>query len=287
MIDRSPFIHIDVDRTEPAALDVYFLGCVDFDAAQFLQQTFADELAYRGDRHGKLLICEHPPLISIGREGGHANLGYSDAWLTEDHDDSNGPPSLDVRWVKRGGGAIVHAPGQLAIYPILPLELRSCGLLEYREKLQRAVMLACRDFRIGAETRDDIPGIFTKYGQVGFVGLSVSRGISRQGIFLNVSSPLDLHRAVKWSTMKVDHADHVVDLVACDDLGDDVTIEISQTYSANPRSANIEQSRRVAIPSLRERIMHHVQHELGYERSHLYTSHPLLRRVRRTKHVYA
>ena len=50
-----------------AALDVRLLGTVDFDAAQFLQERLVYEISGRDDRFGGLLLCEHPPLITVAR----------------------------------------------------------------------------------------------------------------------------------------------------------------------------------------------------------------------------
>ena len=46
---------------------------------------------------------------------------------------------IEVRWLNRGGGSLVHVPGQLALYPILPLARRGWGLGAYRERLEQAV----------------------------------------------------------------------------------------------------------------------------------------------------
>lgn len=264
MIHYSPTKRDDGHGFAPAALDVYFLGCVDFAAAEFLQQTFVDELEFRRDGHGKLLICEHPPIISIGREGGHENLSYADAWLKENHEDQIVRPPLDVRWVKRGGGAIVHAPGQLAIYPVVPYAQLGWNAVEYRNKLQQAVTRACEEVRIGIERREGRNGLFTRNGQIGFVGITCRNGIANYGVYLNVAAPLELLQQARWST---------ADATA----GPDERVD----------PANMVQSRRVTLSSIRERLMYHIQRELGFERSHLYTSHPLLHRVRRTTYEYA
>ena len=105
-------------RTTPAdgALEVFLLGLVDFDAALFLQERLMMHVAQRDDGYGALLICEHPPLITIGRSGSQAEILCDAHELTA--------RQIDVRWLNRGGGALVHVPGQLALYPILPLARR-------------------------------------------------------------------------------------------------------------------------------------------------------------------
>ena len=40
-----------------------------------------------------------------------------------------------VRWVNRGGGCVLHLPGQLAIYPILALDRLGLGLQAFLDHL--------------------------------------------------------------------------------------------------------------------------------------------------------
>jgi lipoyl(octanoyl) transferase len=51
-----------------ASLEVYLLGVVDLEAALLLQDRFLEELRQREDRQGVLLLCEHPPAVTVGRE---------------------------------------------------------------------------------------------------------------------------------------------------------------------------------------------------------------------------
>ena len=57
-----------------APLEVYLLGIVDFDSALFLQERLAYEISGRSDAMGTLLLCEHPPLITVGREGSRSHI---------------------------------------------------------------------------------------------------------------------------------------------------------------------------------------------------------------------
>src|SRR5207237_1247638 len=87
-----------------ASLEVHLLGLVDFDACLFLQERLVEELSQRDDGHGAVLVCEHPPLITIGREGSQAHILCEPQELVA--------RQLEVRWLNRGGGCLVHVPGQ-------------------------------------------------------------------------------------------------------------------------------------------------------------------------------
>ncbi|HJT79380.1 MAG TPA: hypothetical protein VJ739_19445, partial [Gemmataceae bacterium] len=109
------------------ALQAYLLGPVDFDALLALQRLLVYQVG--GDRaRAALLVCEHGPLLTVGRHGSRAHILYEPEELQA--------LRWPVRWVNRGGGALLHLPGQLAVYPVLPLDRLGLGLQEYLDRLQ-------------------------------------------------------------------------------------------------------------------------------------------------------
>src|SRR6476469_8428698 len=85
-----------------SALEVFLLGKVDFGSAVGLQARLVNQISQRQDTHGAVLVCEHPPTISIGREGSFADVLVDREELVS--------RQLEVRWLSRGGGAILHVP---------------------------------------------------------------------------------------------------------------------------------------------------------------------------------
>src|SRR5690606_4207597 len=132
------------------------------------------------DTQGMLLLCEHPPLITIGREGSRGQILLSDAELEA--------RQIDVRWIGRGGGAVMHVPGQLAMYPILPLQRLGLGIADFRDRLDAAVMAVCRQLRIPAKRLPDASGIWSRGGQVARFGASLTGGVTLHGAWLDVCS---------------------------------------------------------------------------------------------------
>jgi lipoyl(octanoyl) transferase len=229
-------------RALDGSLEVYLLGLVDFDAALFLQERLMMDVAGRDDGYGALLICEHPPLITVGREGSKAEIRCEPEELTA--------REIAVRWLNRGGGCLVHAPGQLAAYPLLPLACRGWGLAEYRERVELALLDVCRDARIRAWRKPFEAGVFCRGGKVANVGVAVRSWVSSHGLFVNINPRMDL-----------------MTLVRSGDSG--------------ASSLSAERGRPVAMPAVRESLIRRLAVRLQYERYHLYTGHPLLRRTRR------
>src|SRR5205823_9495400 len=103
-----------------------------------------------GDREsGALILCEHPHLITIGREGSRRQV------LLEP--DELSARRWPLRWVNRGGGCILHAPGQVALYPILPLDRLALGIDAFLQRLRQILIAVLDDFSIPGEARAEQP----------------------------------------------------------------------------------------------------------------------------------
>ena len=224
------------------ALEVYLLGRVDFEAAQLIQERIVDETARRTDRHGTLLICEHPPVVTIGRDGSWNDL------LVEAEDFT--ARTMDVRRVPRGGQTIVHVPGQLAVYPLLPLDRHQLGVSDYVTRLQRVILQVAAERKVTAEPVSDVPGAACRCGQFGWIAGSIRSGVSLNGFFLNVTPRLDLMRLVR-----------------------------STPRGRSIASLSMQLMQPVPMSKVRESIVRHVAEQFGYEDLHLYSRHPLLERT--------
>lgn len=237
-------------RRTSAALDVRLLGTVDFESAQFLQERFIYEISGRDDLLGALFLCEHPPVITVGRTGSRAHIHIEQKDLSTWH--------LDVRWLNRGGGCLVHAPGQLAIYPVVPLKRLGLGLHDYRELLVASVLDLCKELNVSAWPVEHNAGVAGRGGQFAFVGAAVKRWIAYQGLFVNVRPLLAMQRLVSSGGNAL-------------------------------RSTSLEAVRgRVTSMSLvRESLIRNLARRLGYPQYHIFTGHPLLTRTRRAANVYA
>ncbi len=237
-------------RNKPA-VEAYLLGVVDFDACLALQQRLVYETAGRSDGQITLLVCEHPLSITVGRQGSRAHVRLDRRELISRR--------LDVRWVNRGGGCLVHAPGQLAVYAIVPLEHHGFTVGEYLSRLQTGILTALGDMRFSGCTRPGREGIWGRAGQVAFLGAAVKNGISYYGAYVNVAPAAKMFR---W--LESDPLEHT------------------------PMSSLlIERQQPVRMSGVREATVRRLSETLGCDRFHLYTGHPLLRSVYGAQHVPA
>jgi lipoyl(octanoyl) transferase len=232
-------------------LDVYLLGVVGFQDVQRLQRRLVYDLG-EGAGAGALVLCEHPPTITIGRSGSRAHIRLDD-------DELRGA-GIPVHWIARGGSCIVHWPGQLAAYIVLPLARLGLDLHDYLYGLNRVALGVLADFDIKGQTRPEAPGVFLGYARVASVGIAVSQWIAYHGLTLNVG--LDME-PFEW-------------------LLDEPGIG---SYRLHQTSMEARRQRPAPMAKVREALIREVEQEFHLAQRHLFTNHPLLRREAR-RHVH-
>jgi lipoyl(octanoyl) transferase len=159
--------------------DLVTPGTIDYREAVELQERFV-QAAARGESE-KLILLEHPHVITLGR-GFHAeNLLFSTEWLRE-----NG---VAVEESGRGGDVTYHGPGQVVGYPILNISDRP-DLHLYLRNLEEWMIRCVGDFGIQAGRKPGLTGIWVNDEKIGAIGVRVSRWITSHGFALNVNTDL-------------------------------------------------------------------------------------------------
>lgn len=221
------------------AVQVHLLGLVDYDACLALQQRLVYEASGRRDGQISLLLCEHANLITVGRLGSRGHLRCAPQELVSRR--------IEVRWINRGGGCVMHTPGQLAVYPIVPLAARGLSVGEYMHRLQSAVVETLGELGIVAQTHPERHGLWGRSGQLAMFGTAVKHWTAYHGAFINVSPEMQLCRLVQsdpWS-------------------------------GAAAGSLVAERQQPVRMTRVRETLIRRLTAALEGDRYHVYSGHPL------------
>jgi lipoyl(octanoyl) transferase len=165
-----------------------------------------------------------------------------------------------MRWVNRGGGCVLHLPGQLAAYLALPLDRVGRTLAQYVDGLHEAIVAVLAEFDLKGERRADLPGVFLGTSRVATVGLAVNRWVAYHGFTLNVGPYLAPF--------------HVLGEPGVGGL------PLHQTSMESRRQ------RPTPMHRVREATIRAVETVFGLERHHVYTGHPRVGRKERVS-VYA
>jgi lipoyl(octanoyl) transferase len=170
------------------ALCAYLLGTLEFDALLALQRRLVYEVG--GDRStAAVVVCDHPAGITVGREGSRSHIRPNPEDLN-----ARGWP---VRWVSRGGGVMLHVPGQVACYPILPLDGLGITVARYVDELQAVGVDLCREYGVAGTPDADHPGVRVNGRRVAHVGAAVRDNVTCFGLIVNADPDLALFRDIR------------------------------------------------------------------------------------------
>jgi lipoic acid synthetase len=124
-----------------------------------------------------LLLVEHPPVYTVGRNGDGSNLLVEPQALTA--------VGAELHYVDRGGDITFHGPGQLVGYPILRLEDPK-QIVPYVRRLEQVLIDTLSDFGVVAWREPGLTGVWTSHGKVAAIGVRVSRQVTMHGFALNL-----------------------------------------------------------------------------------------------------
>jgi lipoyl(octanoyl) transferase len=229
------------EAADTDALRVFLLGSVPFDAALALQRALVYQVGSER-RSAALVLCEHPPLITVGRQGSPGHLRHTPEELNARR--------CPVRWVNRGGGCLLHLPGQLAVYPIVALDRHGLGVGSYLERLHQVVLDVLADFGVRGQARPGHPGVWVGARLIAGIGVAVCDWVSYFGVALNLNPDLAPFRLVQNGP------------------------------PGDGPMTSLERERRGPLrPSLvREAVVNHFAAAFRYGRTSLFFDHPLLGR---------
>ncbi len=132
-----------------------------------------------------MLLLEHPPVITLGRNGRWSNLLASDEILQA--------RGVDRFEIDRGGDITFHGPGQLVGYPILRLERGERDVHLYMRSLEECLIRMLSAYGIRAHRDPGHTGVWTEGGKIAAMGVHLSRWITRHGFALNVNTDLSYY----------------------------------------------------------------------------------------------
>jgi lipoyl(octanoyl) transferase len=195
-----------------------YLGRVEYDEGLRLQEELA-AWRYQGRVGNVLLLLEHPPVLTLGRNANRANVLASDELLAA--------RGVTLHQINRGGDVTYHGPGQLVGYPVF--DLRSMrtpsgvrmGPVDFVRRMEEVLIRVCGAFGLRAGRVAGLTGVWCccaqgersivlgeggapaeipalptaeilqgKERKIAAIGIHVSRGITSHGFAFNVSTDL-------------------------------------------------------------------------------------------------
>ena len=178
-----------------------YLGRVGYDEGLRLQDEIV-RLRFAGRVDNVLLLLEHPPVLTLGRNAHRSNILASDELLAR--------RGVTIHEINRGGDVTYHGLGQLVGYPIFDLRsLRNptggrMGPVDFVRLMEEALIRLCAEFGVLAGRMKGLTGVWCGLSQpqtsskgppsagrkIGAIGIHVARGITSHGFAFNVTTDL-------------------------------------------------------------------------------------------------
>lgn len=142
-----------------------------------------------GGAHGRLIFCEHPSVITLGRMTKTDSLLYTKENILA--------AGIDMHAIDRGGDVTLHAPGQLVVYVIMDLNHYHKDLKLYMLRLEQVAVDLLKDFGILAMSLEGKRGVFVGSQKIVSIGVGVRKWVTFHGLGINVYNDLSLYRFIK------------------------------------------------------------------------------------------
>lgn len=142
----------------------------------------------RGERTNALMLLEHAPVFTLGRNAHEEHLLAGRDRLAA--------LGIDLQHVDRGGDITYHGPGQLVAYPILNLRAWHCSVNWYLRALEDVLIETIAAFGLRGERNRGFTGVWVDGAKIAAVGIGIRDWITYHGISLNVSPNMEHWRLI-------------------------------------------------------------------------------------------
>ncbi len=135
-----------------------------------------------GETEDTLIICEHYPVITLGRFKDPESV--KDAKYFSER-------GIDVLESGRGGKITYHAPGQVVVYPVIDLKDSGMDVSGYIDSLESTVAAILKEFGISAERNRERRGVWVAQNKIAFIGVAFKKWVTYHGVSININNDLE------------------------------------------------------------------------------------------------
>lgn len=157
--------------------EVFDLGLVDFRKAQELQKEILFKVK-DGSLESGLIICQHYPIITLGRTADKKNILVGEQELNQ--------RGIATYLAERAGDVTYHDPAQLTAYPVFNLDSLKKDIHLFLRQLEEVVILFLRDLGISGQRISGLTGVWVDKQKIASIGIAIKNWITFHGLSINV-----------------------------------------------------------------------------------------------------
>ena len=164
-------------------IDINDLGDRNFEEVWDIQKKLQKQ-RIRNEIHDTLLLVEHEPVYTLGKNG------------NKNHLLQNRNNTIEIYDTDRGGDITFHGPGQLVGYPILDLNNYTKSVNWYMRILEELIIKVIGEFGILGSRIEGLTGVWVNNQKIGAQGVRISRWVTMHGFSINVSPDLKYYDGI-------------------------------------------------------------------------------------------
>jgi lipoyl(octanoyl) transferase len=165
-------------------IDVHRLGVISYAEGLEIQKRLV-ELRKAGGIPDRLLLLEHPPVITLGVK---TRNNRSNIVATQETLEAQG---VEVFETGRGGDVTYHGPGQLVGYPILDLKPDRCDVHRYVRDIEEVMIRTAAAFGVHAGRLPGLTGAWVGNEKLAAIGVRIAKWVTSHGFAFNVNTTLE------------------------------------------------------------------------------------------------
>jgi lipoate-protein ligase B len=178
---------MSVEKSEFPPIKLLDLGTISYGEGYETQELYHKKVL-EGELPGCIISLEHRSVLTLGKHA-DPDMILIDAEAME-------AQGIDCVRTDRGGEVTAHMPGQLVVYPILPLVKLQIQPRVYVNALMRAVIETLKLYGIESRCDAEHPGVWVGPNKICAVGVRIRERVSMHGIALNVNNSLELFERI-------------------------------------------------------------------------------------------
>lgn len=158
-------------------------GLIDYKIAWNKQKEIYNKLLNNNDLKGVFVVCQHPTVITLGRNSKISNILFKPEFLEQ--------MGVKIYEIERGGDVTLHNPGQIVGYPIFNLTHFKQDLHWFLREIEQSLIDLIAKYNIIGSRVEGLTGVWIDgKRKIAAIGLHCSRWITSHGFALNVSNNL-------------------------------------------------------------------------------------------------
>jgi len=175
---------------------LFDLGLIEFEQAwRFQKAVFAQ--VKEGSLASALILCQHYPVITLGRLSDKRNILASQDELKA--------KGVGIFQIERGGDVTYHGPGQLIAYPVFNLQLFKKDIHLFLRRLEEVAIDLLSDFGVTGLREPGLTGVWVHKSKIASIGIAIKNWINFHGLSINIKKDdLSGFRMVKPCGMDIE-----------------------------------------------------------------------------------